>query len=299
MLILIYGSKGWIGQQFIQLCDREKITYVVGSVRCDDQKAIEEEMDRVCPTHVISFIGRTHGVGEDGTVYSTIDYLEQPGKLYENVRDNLYSPVLLAHLCGLRKIHYTYLGTGCIYESGTSGDEYQMFGDDEKPNFFGSSYSIVKGFTHMMMNGLYEKSVLHLKIRMPITYEKCNRNFITKITSYEKICSMPNSMSILPELLPIALHMMRGNVVGAYNFTNPGVITHNRILEMYREIVDCEFTWKNFSVEEQNMILASKRSNNHLDTSKLEAYVSEHGLRLNHIEDGMKIALEEYGSLEG
>jgi K+-sensing histidine kinase KdpD len=38
---------------------------------------------------------------------------------------------------------------------------------------------------------------------------------------------------------------------------------------MYKEIVDPEFTWSNFTIDEQNQILASKRSNNCLDTTKL------------------------------
>ena len=32
------------------------------------------------PSHVISFIGRTHGCYK-GVKYSTIDYLEKPGKV--------------------------------------------------------------------------------------------------------------------------------------------------------------------------------------------------------------------------
>jgi hypothetical protein len=59
--------------------------------------------------------------------------------------------------------------------------------------------------------------------------------------------------------------------VGTINLTNPGVISHNEILTMYKEIVDPEFTWTNFSIEEQNQILASKRSNNCLNTNKLES----------------------------
>jgi hypothetical protein len=40
---------------------------------------------------------------------------------------------------------------------------------------------------------------------------------------------------------------------------------------MYKEIVNPSFEWKNFSMEEQRAILAADRSNNYLDTSKLEA----------------------------
>ena len=43
------------------------------------------------------------------------------------------------------------------------------------------------------------KNVLNLRIRMPITGEPNARNFITKITNYEKICSIKNSMTVLPE----------------------------------------------------------------------------------------------------
>ena len=38
---------------------------------------------------------------------------------------------------------------------------------------------------------------------------------------------------------------------------------------MYREIVQPDFTWKNFSQEEQLKILAADRSNNELTTDKL------------------------------
>ena len=71
---------------------------------------------------------------------------------------------------------------------------------------------------------------------MPITESEKNghETLLPKSQHYEKICSIPNSMTILPELLPIALDMMKTNSVGTYNFTNPGVISHNEILEMYQ-----------------------------------------------------------------
>jgi 3,5-epimerase/4-reductase len=76
-------------------------------------------------------------------------------------------------------------------------------------------------------------------------------------------------MTVLDELLPVLIEMALNKQVGTVNLTNPGLISHNEILEMYKEIVDPDFTWSNFSIEEQNQILASKRSNNCLDTMKL------------------------------
>jgi len=107
---------------------------------------------------------------------------------------------------------------------------------------------------------------------MPISSDENDRNFITKIKKYDKICSKYNSMTVLDEMLPISLEMMINEESGCFNFTNPGSISHNEILELYKNIVDNNFTWKNFTIEEQNKILKSKRSNNKLDTSKLESF---------------------------
>ena len=174
-------------------------------------------------------------------------------------------------LCKEKNIHYTYLGTGCIFsydETHPFGKEMNGFEETSQPNFFGSSYSVVKGYTDQLMH-LFENSVLNLRIRMPITESQNPRNFITKITNYEKICSIPNSMTVLPELLPVALDMLLKNITGTYNLTNPGLISHNEMLSMFQEIVDPAFTWKNFTIEEQNKILSSERSNNFLNTNKL------------------------------
>jgi 3,5-epimerase/4-reductase len=256
---LVFGHKGWIGQQVVKIIESKEYTVVTTDIRADDEQNVDKLLQDINPDRVISLIGRTHGEG-----YSTIDYLEQKGKLIENVRDNLYGPLVLGLLCQKYNIHYTYLGTGCIFSG--YNEEYK---EENTPDFFGSSYSVVKGFTDRLMKQL-DDNVLNVRIRMPITSEKNNvRNFIYKITHYEKICSMTNSMSVLPELLPLMIDMADKKQTGTINLTNPGAITHNEILEMYKEIVDPTFIWQNFTIEEQDNILLSGRSNNILDTTKL------------------------------
>jgi dTDP-glucose 4,6-dehydratase len=290
MKVLLYGSTGWIGKQFTHILEKNNIYYIRGISRVDNIQNVTNEIIQSKCTHVVSMIGRTHGVIGDIT-YSTIDYLEQPGKLIDNVRDNLFSPLTLAFLCKKEKIHFTYLGTGCIFkfdEEHSFGLEENGFNEKDYPNFFGSGYSVVKGFTDQLMHQ-FEEDVLNLRIRMPITSEPNSRDFITKITSYKKICSVPNSMTVLPTILPIIVDMMKSGKTGTYNMTNPGLISHNEILEMYNEIVDPLFTWENFSIEEQNKILASERSNNFLDTSKIENEYC-----IPDIKDAIKQCLESY-----
>ena len=294
--VLLFGSNGWIGSKVYNLLVGRGINVHKSNARAEDTETIQKEVNDIGSgpnkvTHIMSFIGRTHGVYEGETI-GTIDYLEKPGKLLENVSDNLYGPVSLALFCRKNNIHFTYLGTGCIFnydDSHPYGEENNGFTEKSLPNFFGSSYSVVKGYTDQIMH-LFEDSVLNVRIRMPITDEVHPRNFITKITNYKKICSIPNSMTVLNELLPIMIDLSLKQTTGTVNLTNPGLISHNEILTMYKEIVDPSFEWDNFSIEEQDQILASKRSNNFLDTDILE---KETNYQVKNIKDSVKQMLEQ------
>ena len=263
---LIYGSYGWIGSQVIELLKKNSNNIIIQSnLRVDNSIEIEKEILETLPDRIICLIGRTTGPG-----FTTIDYLEQKGKLIENINDNLFSPMVLAILSNKYNIHLTYLGTGCIFSYNDNKYSDNGFKEEDNPNFFGSEYSIIKGYTDRLFNLMDFKGVLNVRIRMPIVGYDHPKNFITKICSYEKVVNIPNSMTVLPELLPIMIDMSINQASGTINLTNPGRISHNEILDMYKEIIDPEFTYKNFTEEEQNKILLSKRSNNLLDTYKLE-----------------------------
>jgi len=289
MKYLIYGGNGWIGSMFIKLLQKHQLDYHVSKLRLDNTDTIETEIKLINPTHIVCLIGRTHGE-YNGKKIGTIDYLEKPGKLVDNIRDNLFSPLSLAMICQKRDIHLTYLGTGCIF---TQNEELiansEGYSENSKPDFFGSSYSVVKGFTDRLMHQ-FDKNILNIRIRMPIVNYSHPRNFITKITNYEKICSIQNSMSYLPELLPIMLDLSKNKEVGTINLTNPGTISHNEILELYKTYVDPAFTWNNFTIDEQDTILDSKRSNNKLNTDKLKKLYP----RLMPIKEAIKLCFLNY-----
>ncbi|RNF12339.1 putative dTDP-4-dehydrorhamnose reductase domain protein [Trypanosoma rangeli] len=267
MRFLVWGHKGWIGQAFMKLLKDSGFEAVGAESRADDVAAVEHELHVVQPDRVVSFIGRTRG-GR----HLTIDYLEQPDKLMENMRDNLWSPVVLAQVCARHSIHFTYLGTGCIFYYDEAAHRLGGDGFDEAatPNFFGSAYSTVKGYTDRLMHLLFNATALNARIRMPISADNSPYNFITKIANYEKVVNIPNSMTVLPEMLPILVQLSLDKVTGTINLTNPGAISHNEVLELYKRHVDPAYTYENFSVDEQNKILLSARSNNLLDTRWLQ-----------------------------
>ena len=260
MKFLLFGHKGWIGKQLFELLKlNSDIEIITTDIRVDNYDEIEKFIINTKPDRIISVIGRTYGDN-----MNSIDYLEQKGNLKININDNLYSPLNLALISNKYNIHFTYMGTGCIF----NGYE-QEYTEDDEPNFFGSSYSIVKGFTDKIIKKF--DNTLNVRIRMPITNDiTSNRNFINKIINYKKICSMNNSMSVLPDLLPLMIDMIIKKEIGTINLTNPDYISHNEILELYKEIINPDFKWENMTIEEQNKILLSERSNNILNTEKLK-----------------------------
>nr|CAD1844137.1 unnamed protein product [Ananas comosus var. bracteatus] len=161
--------------------------------------------------------------------------------------------------------------TGCIFEYDDAHPQGSGIGfkEEDKPNFTGSFYSKTKAMVEELLKEF--DNVCTLRVRMPISSDLSNpRNFITKIARYDKVVNIPNSMTVLDELLPISVEMAKRNCMGIWNFMNPGVISHNEILEMYKSYMDLNFKWVNFTLEEQARVIVAPRSNNEMDASKLK-----------------------------
>eukprot|EP00262_Sarcandra_glabra_P007067 TRINITY_DN1962_c4_g1_i1.p1 TRINITY_DN1962_c4_g1~~TRINITY_DN1962_c4_g1_i1.p1 ORF type:complete len:304 (+),score=34.21 TRINITY_DN1962_c4_g1_i1:72-983(+) len=257
---LIYGKTGWIGGILGKLCDSQGIDYAYGSGRLENRSQLESDIASVQPTHVFNAAGVTGR--------PNVDWCES--HKVETIRTNVVGTLTLADICRERGLVLMNYATGCIFEY----DETHPLGtgigfkEEDTPNFIGSFYSKTKAMVEDLLKN-YE-NVCTLRVRMPISSDLSNpRNFITKITRYEKVVNIPNSMTILDELLPISIEMAKRNLTGIWNFTNPGVVSHNEILEMYGDYIDPSFSWKNFTLEEQAKVIVAPRSNNELDATKL------------------------------
>lgn len=255
---LLYGKNGWIGGKLIQLLRAQGKTVHLGDARLQDREHVQREIEQYRPTHVLNAAGVTGR--------PNVDWCEDHKE--ETIRTNVIGTLNLADLCHIHNIHCTMYATGCIYEY----DDAHPWGgagftEEDAPNFFGSFYSKTKAMVESLLR-VYA-NVLVLRVRMPISDDLSERNFITKIVKYEKVVNVPNSMTILTDLLPVSLIMSERKLTGVYNFCNPGAISHNEILDLYKQYIDPEFTYTNFTIEEQDKILKAKRSNNELDCSKM------------------------------
>lgn len=276
---LVFGGKtGWIGQKVVALLQEQNHTVFAAESRLENREEIQNEINKTQPDFIINVAGVTGR--------PNVDWCEDNKQT--TLRCNILGALNLADIAYQNDIHFTNFGTGCIYQY---DDAHPMgsgigFTEEDQPNFAGSFYSRTKVMLDNLL--LSYPNVLNLRLRMPISDDLHPRNFITKITKYQKVVNIPNSMSILEDLLPVAIEMALRHLTGNYNFTNPGTISHNEVLALYKEYIDPNFTWTNFSVEEQNKILKAQRSNNELDVSKLLSQFPD----IPNIKDSMRNVFE-------
>lgn len=258
---LIWGGSGWIGSMVCEILQNQGHTVILAKSRLQDYIGICKELEETKPDFVLNAAGITGR--------PTIDWCEDHKQ--ETYLVNTIGPMNLAHACWEREqLHMTNFSTGCIYTYDEAHPIGTKFKESDKHNFRGSIYSHSKLRTEKLL-AIYP-NVLTLRIRLPIGKDLNPKSLVTKLSKYAKVVNIPNSVTVLPEMLPISIKMAQAKLTGVYNFTNPGAISHNEILALYKKHINPDFTWNNFTEEEQNAILKSKRSNCELDTSKLEAF---------------------------
>lgn len=292
--VLVFGGKtGWIGGLMVDILKEKGIEVLCANSRVQNREDVDKELDEVKPSHVLMSAGITGR--------PNIDWCETNKP--ETIRTNVIGTLNVVDLCNSKDIHCTVYATGCIFKY---DDAHPLgsgigFTEESRPNFDGSFYSQTKGYMEPMLS-CYPNCLI-LRVRMPISDDLIHRNFVTKIVKYERVVNIPNSMTVLTELLPASLAMATKGLTGVYNFTNPGVISHNEVLDLYKKYIDPTYTYKNFSVEEQAKVIVAARSNNELDTTKLMADMPE-GIVINDIKTAcdlcfqrMKVNLTKLGWL--
>lgn len=273
-IFLVFGGKtGWIGQKLVALLQEKKQLVFCAQSRLENREAVAKEIGKIKPDFIINAAGITGR--------PNVDWCEDHKQ--ETIRANIIGTLNLIDIAYEHNIHVTNIATGCIYQYDekhplASG---KGFTEEDEPNFAGSFYSATKIISEKLIKNY--PNVLTLRIRMPISADLNLRGFIGKITQYKKLINIPNSVAVVDDLLPAVIDMTINKCKGIYNLVNPGTISHNEILELYKQYIDPGFMYENFSVEEQAKVLKAGRSNCELDTTKL----LYHFPNIPHIKDSI------------
>ncbi len=257
--VLVFGGKtGWIGQKIVKILEDLGHNPICAESRLENRQAIIDEIAKKRPHYIINtagIIGRPN-----------VDWCEDHKQ--ETIRTNVIGTLNLADVAYMHNLHVTNISTGCIYEY---DDKHPMgsgigFTEEEEPNFTGSFYSRTKIQLEKFI--LEYPNVLNLRVKMPISAE-LDKGFVGKIIKYKKIINIPNSLCILEDLLPVVVDMTLREIKGNFNFVNPGAMSHNEVLDLYKKYIDPTLTYENFTLEEQNQILKARRANAELSAGKL------------------------------
>lgn len=251
MRYLIFGN-GWIGNKFK---DHLKEAFI-SNVDITDYYNVRKEIIENNPEVIINCAGATGR--------PNIDWCEEHKA--ETIYSNVAGPLVLAKVCEELGKYWVHLSSGCIYEGDNKG---RGFSEEDKPTFYGSFYSKSKIWSEEMLKEFDD--LLILRLRMPITSECNERNFITKIANHKKQINIENSITVIDDFLNAAKFLIEHNKTGIYNMANPGTITHKEILDMYKEIVDKNHSCEYITLEElERNIVKTRRSNCVLNTEKIE-----------------------------
>eukprot|EP00924_Labyrinthula_sp_SR-Ha-C_P014849 snap_masked-scaffold_9-processed-gene-0.10-mRNA-1 protein AED:0.31 eAED:0.32 QI:0/-1/0/1/-1/1/1/0/358 len=283
---VVVGAQGWLGSKICNIIESfPGVTVTKTEARMENREIIKKEIKQATilkpMTHLIIAAGVTHGKKEQDL--KNIDFCEDNQTC--TIRSNVLGTLSLVDLLytSFPRTHVTIFGTGCIYDydnkiSSCTHDEvnkFKGFTEEDAANYTKSFYSKTKTILEELLRSYIKEGmeILVLRIRMPI--QELNENdinkrcLITKLKTYEKIINVQNSVSVLWDLLPAAVGLAISGETGLMNFTNPGTVSHNEILQLYREYMDKSFKWKNFTIEEQDMILKTTRCNNKLCVQKM------------------------------
>lgn len=265
-VVLVYGGKGWLGAMMCRYLAEANSSAIIirGTARCNDYEAVLAETERVGPSHVACFTGRVRMAGKNN-----IDCLEDAFEV--NFRDNFQGPAVLARVCAKLSIHFTYLGTGCIYTW-----QERPYTEEDPPNFSGSAYSRMKRATEEAV--LAYPGALIFRIRLPQGAD-CGdpRSLLGKLGGFSHVTTTPNSMTIMPEVGPAMAAMIHKGCTGLYNAVNGTPLSNVDILNCYRDLV--RRTGLNADVkpaakpmaEDVEATLSWKRSNCVLGNGKMQA----------------------------
>lgn len=271
MTILIFG-RGWLGSKINAYFDGS----VLSPVDITDYLAVRAELERVKPDAVINAAGKTGR--------PNIDWCEEH-KL-ETLSSNVTGPQVLLRATHEFGVHFTHLSSGCIYEGDGGGAGWR---EVDPPNFFGSFYSRTK---IMAETALREFPVLIARIRMPFDDKPSERNLINKLLKYDQVISVPNSITVIPDLLKALSQLICDRRTGIYNIVNPGALTHPEILEMYRKTVDSTHTYQIIPLEALAQLTKTGRSNCVLNTDKL----AEEGVSMRESHQAVQECLNSYAA---
>ena len=269
MKVLVFGSGGYVGRSFLE----NRPGWIGSRVEITDPVQVASAIDEHQPDVVLNCAGKTGR--------PNIDWCEKNAGA--TVASNVTGPLVILNQCLRRNVKMVQIGSGCIYQGDNGGIG---FGEKDRPNYFGSLYSRTKILADQ---ALLEFPVLILRMRMPFDGTTNPRNLIQRLTNYQRVLDVANSMTCLPEFIEAACMLIERGSVGVFHIANPGLMSPYQVMCRYREIVDPSHEFERMQAEDLAKCTVAGRSNCTLSVEKLRRF----GIELTGVESAVDRACHD------
>jgi nucleoside-diphosphate-sugar epimerase len=256
---LVYGATGYLGSHVIKWLQIKGKKFTTSRSRLENRQDLLKDIELYQPKYVICAAGLAGR--------PNIDWFENNKQ--EAIRVNVVGQLNVVDVCFQYKVHCTVFGSGMVY----SYDEKHPvgsgigFSEEEEPNYTKLYYTELRVILEKLLKA-YD-NVLNLRVFFPLSDDFHPRSLLAKIIKFEKIVNIPNSFTVVDDLWPVMIEMIEKNITGTYNFTNPGTMTLDEMLQLYKTYIDPTHNWKTVSLEEYKTLMKMERPNAELNVDKL------------------------------
>jgi dTDP-4-dehydrorhamnose reductase len=272
MSTLIFGG-GFLGHRFAALLRDASLS----TADITDAVAVRAEIAKHRPRAIVNCAGKT-GV-------PNVDWCESHP--FVTYRANVVGPLVLAAEAAAADVYLLHLGSGCVFygPSPTPGGWRET--DHANPS---AVYSRTKYAADLVLSTLPNVGIARL--RMPIDDRPGPRNLITKLSGYAQVVDVQNSVTVIPDLARVVEGLIERRATGVFHATNPGVMRHSDLLELFVRLVDPAHRYDLIREEElvARGLAARPRSNCVLASPRLDAL----GLTMPPIDVSLRNAMETY-----
>ena len=271
MMKILYcsNSEQFIGNLFTTFLKESNVELLNFNIDTQNIEHIEDIIIKNKITNVVCNFGKSYGKN----IFST-SFIEQ--KIEENIKYNLYFPLLLCNISTKLNIHFTFFGNGCNISNSP---------------LTSSHHSIITGYNDKLMNSTY-KNILYLRFRYPVSGDMDPRCYLSKLGTYKNILNTDNSISILTDMFPIILSMLKQNTIGNYNMVNKGYVNSLDLVLKYKYLFNSNINFSEISLEEHDKVIG-KRSNCVIDTYELDSFCNKNNIILKDVNKSLSNIIEK------
>lgn len=212
--VLVYGSESSV---YSKVCDHLKeagMAVSEGRARSFSSSGLAKEISGVNPARVV-FCAK---------IWLDPDLSGDDEEACASTFKDLYAsrfvfPISLLRICEASEIHFTYVGSADFFRwNETPKSERDM------PDFFPSKAYEIAACAEGAINS--SPHSLILRLRWPVTKDIDDKGgLIYRVNRASKVSECPNTVSVLPEVLPALATLVKEGIKGLYNLVNPGIIS--------------------------------------------------------------------------